>query len=101
MATIEAKIMQLHKKISAKQKKLASNEIILKAAKSSIKALKKDISDLECEVSQLQLQQLSDTLSEKGITAADIEEAIAAGIFEKPAPKNSEEVKTSHEISNS
>lgn len=79
-------ITKLRKKLEAKQKKLKSCEAQLAAAKNSIKSLKKDISEIESEISNCQLQQLSNTLNAKGITTADIEEAIAAGIFEKSTP---------------
>ena len=83
-------ITRLKKKLEAKHKKLKSCEAQLTAAKSSIKSLKKDINELESEISNYQLQQLSNTLNAKGITTADIEEAIAAGIFEKSTPATSE-----------
>lgn len=79
-------ITRLQKKLEAKQKKLKSSEAQLTAIKNTIKSLKKDITELESEISNCQLQQLSNTLNAKGITTADIEEAIAAGIFEKNAP---------------
>lgn len=83
MAAISNKITNLRARISAKQKKLFSNEIQVKAAKSSIKALKEEIAELEAEILNLQIHQLSETLTEKGITTDDIQEAIAAGVFEK------------------
>lgn len=85
MAAISEKINSLREKISAKEKKLFSNQIQLKAAKATIKTLKKEISEIEREIHKLQMQQLSETLSENGITAEEIEQAIAAGIFEKTA----------------
>lgn len=86
MAAISDKINSLREKISAKEKKLFSNQVQLKAAKVSIKALKKEIADIKTEIHKLQMQQLSETLSQNGISTEEIEQAIAAGIFEKPKP---------------
>lgn len=90
MAAISDKINSLREKISAKEKKLFSNQVQLKAAKVSIKALKKEIAEIEAEIHKLQMQQLSETLSKNGITAEEIQEAIAAGIFDKPAQAETE-----------
>lgn len=90
MAAISDKINSLREKISAKEKKLLSNKEQLKSAKNNIKALKKEIAEFEAEIHKLQMQQLSETLSKNGITAEEIQEAIAAGIFEKPAQTETE-----------
>lgn len=89
MAAISDKINSLREKISAKEKKLLSNKEQLKSAKNNIKALKKEIAEFEAEIHKLQMQQLSETLSKNGITAEEIQEAIAAGIF-KPAQTETE-----------
>lgn len=75
--------MTIEKKILAKQKKLAANQAQLNAAKSNAKALEKEIAELEAEIKRLQVEQMLEKLAAKGISPAEIEQAIEAGIFDK------------------
>ena len=52
-------------------------------SKSEIKSAKKEIGDMEIEIKQLELEQLSDTLFQNGITTADVAASIAAGDIKK------------------
>lgn len=78
-----AKIAQIRAKIAAKQKKVEAHLAHSESAQASANALKKEIEELEREISRLQMEQFSETLSKKGITFAEIEQAIEAGIFDK------------------
>lgn len=79
----ESRLKSLNAKIAVKRQRLSQHGEQLKAAKAGIRAVKKELAELEAELAQLRLQQLSDTLTAKGITPADIQDAIAAGIFDK------------------
>ena len=59
--------------------------------KSNIKTLNREIDDIRLEIRQLELEQLSETLSQNGITAADVAAAIAAGDIKKTVPAVSDE----------
>lgn len=81
--TISEKIAQCRENIAAKQRKLASNKVQLAAAKSCLKSLVKEIAELEAEIKRLQVEQMLEKLAAKGISPAEIEQAIEAGIFDK------------------
>lgn len=89
MAEIKNKIEQLRRKIAAKETRLKKLLGKISDAKSDIKELKREIAEMESEIRQLELEQLSETLSQNGITAADVAAAIAAGEIKKtPHDKN-------------
>lgn len=83
MAEIEKKIEQLRKKISAKEARLEKLTKKISDTKSDMKSLKNEIEDMRFEIKQLELEQLSETLSQNGFTAADVAAAIAAGEIKK------------------
>lgn len=83
MAEIDKKIAQLTKKKSAKTARLEKMSVRISEIKSDIKFLSKDIAEIESEIRQLELEQLSETLSQNGITTADVAAAIAAGEIKK------------------
>lgn len=94
MAETEKKIEQLKKKISAKETRLEKLTKKISDTKSDIKSLKNEIEDMCFEIKQLELAQLSETLTQKGLTAADVEAAIAAGEIRKQSPKSDEDEHT-------
>lgn len=91
MAEAEKRIEQLKKKITARETKL--NKLLGKIsdAKSNVKAIKNEIEDMRFEIKQIELEQLSETLTQNGITTADVAAAIAAGEIRKQPPKSDED----------
>ncbi len=65
---------------------------------SEIKSAKKEIGDMEIEIKQLELEQLSDTLFQNGITTADVAAAIAAGEIKKSQSPQSDSSDDSSEF---
>ncbi len=86
MAETAKKIEQLTKKISAKETRRDKLIKRLSDIKSDIKSLNREIEDMRLEIRQLELEQLSETLSKNGITAADVAAAIVAGDIKKTVP---------------
>lgn len=93
MAEIDKKIKQLIKKKSAKTARLEKMSARISEVKSDIKSLSKEIAEIESEIRQLELEQLSETLSQNGITAADVAAAIAAGEIKKSEKTDDEREK--------
>ncbi len=91
MAETEKKIEQLKKKIAAKETRLGKLLEKISDTKSSVTAIKNEIEDMRSEIKQLELQQLSETLTQNGITAADVAAAIASGEIRKHPPKSDED----------
>ena len=91
MAETAKKIEQLTTKITAKEKRRDKLIKKLSDTKSVIKALNREIDDMRLEIRQLELEQLSETLSQNGITAADVAAAIAAGDIKKAVTVISDE----------
>lgn len=87
MPETEKKISQLRKKIAAKESRCQKLIERITQAKSEIKLIRKEIDEMTAEVRMLELNQLGDALTQNGITAEEIQAAIAAGLFEKPATK--------------
>lgn len=87
MPETEKKISQLRKKISAKESRCQKLIERITQAKSEIKLIRKEIDEMTAEVRMLELNQLGDALTQNGITAEEIQAAIAAGLFEKSATK--------------
>lgn len=86
MAKTNSKISKLREKAELKANQLTECSEKIKKAKEEMKALKKEIAALEQEINSLELMQLSETLNNNGITAADVEAAIAAGHIKKSEP---------------
>lgn len=91
MAETAKKIEQLKKKMTAKEMQRDKLTRKLLDTKSNIKTLNREIDDIRLEIRQLELEQLSETLSQNGITAADVAAAIAAGDIKKTVPAVSDE----------
>lgn len=87
MAEVTQKIAALKKKIVSRKNKLEKLDKRITASKSEYKSVKKEIDDLNDEIRRLELEQLSETLEQNGITAADITAAIADGSIKKTAPE--------------
>lgn len=87
MPETEKKISQLRKKIAAKESRCQKLTERITQAKSESKLIRKEIDEMTAEVRMLELNQLGDALTQNGITAEEIQAAIAAGLFEKPATK--------------
>lgn len=86
MAGTAKRIEQLKNKISAKETRRDRLINKLSDTKTVIKTLNKEIDDMKLEIRQLELEQLSETLSQNGITTADVAAAIAAGNIRKTVP---------------
>lgn len=95
---ISAKIAQIRARIAAKQKKVEAHLARSESSQASASALKKEIEELEKEISRLQMEQFSETLSKKGITFDEIEQAIEAGIFDKSDDKKSATYSTNETV---
>lgn len=85
MAEITQKISALKKKISARKNKLSTLEQRISNSKREYKSLKKEIGELNEEIRRFELERLSETLEQNGITADDIAAAIAKGSIKKTA----------------
>lgn len=83
MAETEKKIQQLQKKIAAKEARIKKLNDRITAAKSEMKLINKEVDEMANEIRNLELNQLAETLSQNGITTADIAAAIAAGEIKK------------------
>lgn len=79
MTEIEKKIEKLKKKISVRETRIEKSTKKITDEKSVIKTAKNEIEEFRFEIKQLELEQLSETLSQNGFTAADIAAAIASG----------------------
>lgn len=77
------RLEKLREKAKQKESQLAEQVGKINFAKDEIKALKKEISQLKQEMTSLELMQLSETLGANGLTAADVEAAIADGSLKK------------------
>lgn len=87
MAEVTQKNAALKKKIAARQNRLDKLDVRISAYKSEYKSITREIAELNEEIHRLELEQLSETLKQNGITAADITAAIADGSIKKTAPK--------------
>ena len=77
------RITALKNKILARESKLAKLERRMSVYKDECKALQREINALNDEIRRIELEQLSATLKENGITADDISAAIADGTIIK------------------
>ncbi len=77
------KLSRLRKSLAAKEEQLARFSEKIQKDRLCEKSLKDEISALKSEISAEEMRRLFETMSNKGIKVTDIEEAIAAGIFEK------------------
>jgi len=77
------KLSRLRKNLAAKEEQLARFSKKIQKDRLCEKSLKDEISALKSEISAEEMRRLFETMSNKGIKVTDIEEAIAAGIFEK------------------
>jgi len=82
MTTLQ-KLEKLREKAKQKKSQLAEQVGKINSARDEIKALKKEISQFKQEITSLELMQLSETLGANGLTAADVEAAIADGSLKK------------------
>ncbi len=82
--TTAQKLVSLRKKLASRNKMLEKNDAKVAKDKARAKALHKEVSDIVEEIAQLEVKALSETLNTSGITAADVQEAIAAGLI-KPS----------------
>lgn len=85
MAEVTQKIAALKKKIAARQNRLDKLDERISAYKSEYKSIAREIAELNEEIHRLELEQLSETLKQNGITTADITAAIADGSIKKTA----------------
>lgn len=85
MAEVTQKIAALKKKIAARQNRLDKLAERISAYKSEYKSIAREIAELNEEIHRLELEQLSETLKQNGITTADITAAIADGSIKKTA----------------
>ncbi len=85
--TIAQKLTALNKKLASRKKMLEKNDERIAKDKARGKALHKEINEIAEEISQLEVKALSETLNTSGITAADVQNAIVAGII-KPSSTN-------------
>lgn len=87
MAEIKQKIAALKKKILTRENKLAKLNKRISDSKHDYKIVSKEIDGLNEEIRRLELEQLSVTLEQNGITADDIAAAIAEGSIKKTLPE--------------
>lgn len=83
MAEIKQKIDALKKKILARENKLAKLDKRIYDSKREYKAVAKEIDELNDDIRKLELERLSVTLEQNGITADDVAAAIADGSIKK------------------
>lgn len=87
--TKSQKIAGLRKKMTSRQKQLEKCSAKISNEKTKEKALKKEIEYISEEISQLEIQELSAAMTTSGITAADVQNAIIAGLI-KPSANTAE-----------
>lgn len=89
--TTTQKITALRKKLSARQKQLEKFSEKISKDKAKEKALKKEIEGITEEISELETKELTEVLNTSGITAADVHNAIIAGLI-KPSAESANTV---------
>lgn len=87
MAEVTQKIAALKKKIAARQNRLDKLNARITVYKNEYKSIARELAELSDEIHRFELEQLSETLKQNGITAADVTAAIADGSIKKAAPE--------------
>lgn len=92
MPTFNDRLRFQQKRLSDKEKQLERLTKSIETARENIKTVNREISEIKAEIGTLETRILTDAISQKGISIADLAAAIEAGalsglISEKPPDK--------------